>query len=93
MDCSCRLCWLVKHLLDAWVIRWDGRLEWKLSRGCCVDDGAGLVWLLVLLKNGEGVVTPRVALVDGLRGVKRFWCCTVAGRWTQHPRILCHGHP
>ncbi len=65
MDCSCRLLWLVEHFLDAWVIRWDGRLEWELSRVCCVGGGTGLVWLFILLKNGEGVVTLCVALVDG----------------------------
>jgi hypothetical protein len=93
MDCLCHLLWLVEHSLDELVIRWDGCLELELPRGCCVGGGAGFVWHFVLLKNCEGVVTPRVALVDGSRRIKHFWCCTVAGRWAQHPCILCRGHP
>jgi hypothetical protein len=93
MDCSCRLLLLVKHFLDKWIIRWDGCLEWELPRDGCAGGGAGLIWLFVLLKNGEEVGCPRVALVDGSYRVKHFWCCTVAGSWAQHPHILCRSHP
>jgi hypothetical protein len=83
---------MVEHFLDKWIIRWDGCLALELPRGHCVGGGAGFVWLFVLLKNGEGVVTPRVVLVDGSRRVKRFWCCTVAGHWAQHPCICFWGN-
>jgi hypothetical protein len=93
MDCLCCLLWSVEHFLDEWVIRWNGCLEWELQRGWCIGGDVVLIWLFVLLKNGEGVVTPHVALVDGPHKVKHFWCCTVAGRWAQHPCISCRSHP